>query len=126
VCNKPGSASISIGTICTGYDFSTGTSQANNCGFGDMYTLFQNNVYAFWGNNTGQQGLIDVGVTSGPLQLVPIPASGYNRFGVAAVAGHTYVLPAVMSEPGYYIVFRVSSLNTTTNIVAFDYAYLKH
>jgi hypothetical protein len=63
----------------------------------------------FWANNQGMRGLVDLGVTTGPLEEVSIPASGYDTQGVAIVVGRTYVTPinAFHDQPDSYGVLRV-------------------
>lgn len=78
---------------------------------GDFYFGFSDGEAKFWANNMHQYGLVDLGDV-GNVQLSEIepPASGYNRFGVPAIVGHTYVSPAKSGEEGHYIIFRVTSL----------------
>ena len=49
-------------------------------------------------------------VGSPDLAGVTIPKTGYTRFGVNAVEGHTYVSKAQNGEKQSYIVFRVLDL----------------
>lgn len=102
-----------------GYDFSLGTS--GSVTHGDFYFLFQSGAVRFWANNLGMQGLVDVGVTNGPLQDVPIPATGYNRQGVLALAGHTYVSPAEEGEDDWFIIFLLNTVDSTNANLTYVY-----
>jgi hypothetical protein len=102
-----------------GYDFSVGT--AGGVTHGDFYFLYQNNEIRFWANNSGMNGLQDVGSYYVNLNDVPIPTTGYNRFGVPVVAGHAYVSLAQDGEEGQYIIFNVVS--ATTSQVTLYYLY---
>jgi hypothetical protein len=86
---------------------------------GDFYFLDNK----FWANNAGMRGVRDLGDLGGKaLQRVSVPRTGtYNRFGVSAVAGHTYVSLAQDGEGENVIVFRVVSLGTST--VTIEYLY---
>jgi hypothetical protein len=78
---------------------------------GDFYFGFSDGEASFWANNRYQQGLIDLGdLGDTPLSEVELPASGYEKYGVPAMTGHTYVSAAKSGEEGHYIVFRVTSL----------------
>jgi hypothetical protein len=78
----------------------------------------------FLANNVGQRGVKGLGdISTIPLGQVDIPKSGYTRFGVPAVVGHTYVSLAQEGEEGGYIVFRVHSISGES--VTIDFAYLK-
>jgi hypothetical protein len=78
---------------------------------GDFYATVQDPDFRFYANNMGQQGLQDLGdLGPVPLDTVSIPESGYYRYGVTAVAGHTYVSLALEAEDGHYIVFRVTEV----------------
>lgn len=70
---------------------------------GDFY--FSGTYPGFWANNQGQRGVRDMGATNRPLDLVPLPASGFTQSGVNAVVGHVYV--ALARVEGVAIVFRV-------------------
>jgi hypothetical protein len=61
-----------------------------------------------------------VGTTE--LDAVSIPATGYTRFGVTAVVGHTYVAMAQEGEEGNYIVFRIESMDSDS--VTLRYLYV--
>ncbi|MCP4216138.1 MAG: hypothetical protein GY765_15925, partial [bacterium] len=76
----------------------------------------------FYCNNTGQRGALDLGNQGRTaLKNVIIPSSGYNRFGVDAVAGHTYAVLAQQGEEGYVIVFKILSFSGDT--VTLEYLY---
>ncbi|MEJ2637693.1 MAG: FlgD immunoglobulin-like domain containing protein [Calditrichia bacterium] len=76
----------------------------------------------FWANNSGQQGVQDLGdLGTLPLGQVEVPAGGYTQQGVPAEAGHTYVSMAQEGETGKYIVFRVHSVGSES--VTIDYIY---
>jgi len=76
----------------------------------------------FYANNYGQRGVIDLGnLGSTALKDVEIPAAGYTRFGVQAIAGHTYVSLAQQGEEGRYIVFRVEAMGTDTVSITYYY-----
>ncbi len=100
------------------YDFSD---QIRGQIYGGDFYLYQ---LKFWGNFFGQGGVIDLG-NLGNLQLdrVAIPQTGYTRYGVNAIHGHTYVAEAGQNEPDYYIIFRVK--NISGNDVTIDYLYRK-
>ena len=99
------------------YDFSE--SKRGKYTGGDFY-LWR---LKFWSNNVGQRGVKDLGdIGAIPLEHVDIPASGYTRFGVPAVIGHTYVSLAQEGEEGSYIIFRVYSISGES--VTIDYIYL--
>jgi hypothetical protein len=104
----------------TGFDFSAGTS--GNVTYGDFYYGFYNNASKFWANNVGMQGLVDVGVVTGSLQSVVVPATGYSTQGVLAVVNHVYVSKAATSEPNWYIIFRVTSVSS--NDVTLSWVYV--
>lgn len=103
------------------YDFST-RSRGQLTG-GDFY--FSASSTKFWANNLKQRGVIDVtgelGDVNLPLHKVKTPPSGYTRFGVPVVVGHTYVSLAQQGEEGNYIVFRVKKVTPTS--VDLDFLY---
>ncbi len=104
------------------YDFSTHT--RGSLSGGDFYYYPDAGGLEFWANNVGQRGLQDVGNIGGvDLSNVPIPTSGYTRFGVNAVVGHTYVSLAHQGEEGSYIVFRVTSIMPDYSSVTIEYLY---
>ncbi|MBW2689197.1 MAG: hypothetical protein JRC99_04630, partial [Deltaproteobacteria bacterium] len=98
------------------YDFSEQT--AGQVSGGDFYLK----DLKFYANNVGQRGIVDLGDTGQiSLDQVDAPASGYTRFGVPAVADHTYVSLAQEGEEGNVIVFRVHGIKGST--VTFEYRY---
>jgi hypothetical protein len=113
------------------YDFATqefGPSDQPETG-GDLYYLSEDcpvevcgtgSQNQFWANNTGQQGLQDIGPV--PLQsITSIPGSGYEQFGVLAVLDDSYISLAESSEPGEYIFFQVTDI--TESSVTLDWIY---
>jgi len=101
-----------------GYDFTEGTVGLPY--HGDFYFV----EMKFWANNSGQRGVYDLGdIGSVPLDQVQIPESGYIRYGVTAVAGHTYVSLAQEGEEGNHIVFRVLDVFDQGVIIEFLYVY---
>jgi Zn-dependent metalloprotease len=85
---------------------------------GDLY-LTQSK---FWANNFGQRGVKDLGNLGViPLDQIPIPASGYTRFGVPAVVGHTYVSLAQQGEEGNYVIFRIQNVNVDSVTIVYLY-----
>jgi len=121
-CILSGSSELNgnVGGNGTGQNF-----DADDDWAGDFYFLFQSEAFRFWANNIGMQGLVDMGVTSGSLQDVVVPTSGYDQQGVLTVAGHTYVSKANSMEPNFYIIFRVTSLDTENFLVNIEWVYLK-
>lgn len=100
------------------YDFST-----NNLG-----TLTGGDLYysggKFWANNYKQKGVLSLGnIGDADLASVSIPTSGYTRFGVEAVEGHTYISKAQQGEEGSYIVFRVDDISTDGSEITINYFY---
>jgi hypothetical protein len=100
------------------FDFSTNT----------LGTLTGGDLYysggKFWANNVNQRGVTDLGsVGNADLATVNIPTTGYTRFGVDAVSGHTYVSKAQEGELGSYIVFRVSDISADKSQVTLRYFY---
>jgi hypothetical protein len=78
----------------------------------------------FWANNFNQQGVTDLGdIGDVDLASVSIPNSGYTRFGVTAVAGHTYMSHAQKGENGGNIAFRVTAINADKSEVTIKYMY---
>jgi len=104
-----------------GYDFSEQTS--GSLSHGDFYFLYQSGVSKFWANNAGMRGLVDLGVTTGSLEDITVPASGYYRSGVEAILDHTYVSLAEEGEDDYYIIFRVTAVSSTETTLEWIYAY---
>ncbi len=118
---RGGTATLASGT---GYDFSMESS--GNAFHGDFYFVGQSRpqlLLSFLADNAGMQGIVDVGVTSGPLPKVKIPTKQtYERFGVPVILGHTYVAKAATNEPENYIFFRVVAVTATE--VSFEWVYL--
>jgi len=109
---RSGTATLDSGT---GYDFSMESS--GNATHGDFYFVGQSRPQLLL------QGIVDVGVTSGPLPKVRIPTKQtYERFGVPVILGHTYVAKAATNEPENYIFFRVVAVTATK--VSLDWVYL--
>jgi hypothetical protein len=78
----------------------------------------------FWANNVNQKGVADLGnIGNVDLVTVNIPTSGYTRFGVNAVSGHTYISKAQEGELGSYIVFRVTDISADKSNVNIQYFY---
>lgn len=88
-----------------GYNFSAGTFGGTE--WGDFYYYYQDGLSKFWANNM-MNGLQDVG-TYNDLNNVLIPSSGYYKYGVLSVAGHTYV--AIAKNGKSYIIFNVNFVN---------------
>ena len=81
----------------------------NDLSSGDFYTNDQDGAHTMYANNTGQGGLQRV-VSTAALLDVPVPTTGYNRFGVPVLDGATYVSAAHTPDTNYYIVFRVTAM----------------
>lgn len=100
------------------FDFST-----NNLGTftgGDLYYYGGK----FWANNLNQKGVIDLGdIGDADLAEVNIPTTGYTRFGVNAISGHTYVSKAQKGESGSFIVFHVDDISGDKSNVTISYFY---
>lgn len=90
-----------------GYDFSDRTYRSFTGG--DFY-FAQNSFVA---NNVGQRGVISVGACPSIDSVVSIPATGYTRFGVPAVAGRCYVALTHNDERNH-IVFRADEVGPGT------------
>jgi len=109
------------------YDFETGN--FGILGGGDLYFLSElSGQHGFWANNLYQRGVVDVGDISNPLNEIAAPESGYSRFGVLPILGHTYVslvhgdTPfSTISLEDNLIFFRVTNL--TNESVSLDYYY---
>jgi Zn-dependent metalloprotease len=100
------------------FDFSA--NMVGNFTGGDLYYYDGK----FWANNVNQQGVIDLGnIGDVDLSEVDIPNSGYTRFGVNAVAGHTYMSHAQKGEPGGNIAFRVAAISADKSTVTIKYFY---
>ena len=105
--------------IGTGYDFSAET--AGGLSHGEFYLSPLEAAENFYANNLGMNGLQDVGIQQN-LVDTPIPDSGYTRFGVPVVVGHTYVSLAEDGEEGNFIVFTVSAADEEK--VSINYIYV--
>jgi hypothetical protein len=103
----------------TGYDFSDGT--AGGLSWGDFY-LSSSGTEDFYANNSGQNGLQDVGIQQ-TLVDAAIPDSGYYRFGVPVVAGHTYVSLSEDGEEGCYVIFKVNAFDEEKVSISYIYRY---
>jgi M6 family metalloprotease-like protein len=91
---------------------------------GDFYYYATTLPGEFFANNVGQNGVQDLGdVGSVKLDEVAIPSTGYTRFGVEAIEGHTYVSLAQDGEEGMYIVFKVVKLKADYSCVKIEYLY---
>ncbi|MBN1482533.1 T9SS C-terminal target domain-containing protein [candidate division KSB1 bacterium] len=102
------------------YDFSAGTLTFGTLSAGDFYVSSGNMFYA---NNAGQRGIKDLGnIGDIALYQVQIPSTGYTRFGVAPIIGHTYISRAQEGEEGNFIAFRVRGIDGGS--ITIDYAYL--
>jgi len=78
----------------------------------------------FWANNSGEQGILDMGNYFTNLYQVIIPStssSSYIRSGVPVIAGYYYVAMGSSSEQNYYIIFYVNSV--ISNMVNINYIY---
>lgn len=108
------------------YDFATQT--AGTLDGGDFYYCSQSAgcgagpeaAGQFWANNTGQQGLQDLGAVP-LLSIASIPTTGYIWWGVDSVLGHSYVAEANTGEPGKYIFFQITAL--TADSVTINWIY---
>ena len=89
----------------SGYDFHAQTYQGNSGG--DFY--FSGG--AFWANNVGQRGVVDVGANCPALAVSAMPTSGYGLQNVPAVAGHCYV-GLTKGDTRDFVVFRVSTASS--------------
>jgi hypothetical protein len=80
---------------------------------------------AFWANNRGMRGLVDLGAIATPLDEIVPPATGYTDQGVPAVIGHIYVSPARDGFEGEHIIFRVLNIETDgTDVLSYEIEYL--
>jgi hypothetical protein len=78
--------------------------------------------FKFLADRDHQRGLVDLGnIGNVALDRVPIPKTGFERFGVPVVVGHTYVSQAPDGEQGHVVVLRVS--RATDREVVFSYIY---
>jgi Zn-dependent metalloprotease len=100
------------------FDFST--NMVGNFTGGDLYYYDGK----FWANNLNQKGVTDLGnIGDVDLATVNIPDSGYTRFGVNAVTGHTYMSQAQEGEAGGYIAFRVTAISADKSKITIKYLY---
>jgi hypothetical protein len=100
------------------FDFSTNI--VGNVTGGDLYYYDGK----FWANNLNQKGVTDLGnIGNVDLATVNIPGSGYTRFGVNAVTGHTYMSLAQEGEKGGYIAFQVTAISADKSEVTIRYLY---
>jgi hypothetical protein len=100
------------------FDFST--NMVGNFTGGDLYYYDGK----FWANNFNQKGVTDLGnIGDVDLATVNIPNSGYTRFGVNAVTGHTYMSQSQEGEEGGYIAFRVAAISADKSNVTIKYLY---
>jgi hypothetical protein len=90
----------------SGYDFHAQTYHGNSGG--DFYFTGG----AFWANNAGQRGVVDVGASCPALTVSAMPASGYGS-NVLAVAGHCYVA-LTRSDTRDFVVFQVSTASSAS------------
>lgn len=66
----------------------------------------------FWANNRGQRGLVDLGDVGVPLDEIRPPSRArYDKQGVRALVGHTYVALPKEGRSGL-IVFRVLDIES--------------
>jgi hypothetical protein len=103
--SKPTGEVVSIRTDgqSRSYDFRTKRLGDGPTG-GDFY--FSGTYPAFYANNRGQRGVMDLGEVAAPLNQVTPPTSGF-RPNVNAVIGRTYAALANEEHSGDVIVFRV-------------------
>lgn len=99
----------------TGCDYSSQACGTAGFAGADFYFAWSGSDGAFRGDNTGMQGLIDLGIVPGSLTKVAIPASGYGASAWATM-NHVYVAKASNNEPGHYIVFRVTGLDADVGV----------
>jgi hypothetical protein len=90
---------------------------------GDFYLHINDDGQAkFFANNRYQRGLVDIGdVGNTALNKVSIPESGYYKFGVPAIEGHTYISLAKEGEEGHYIIFRVVKVRSKGVVLRYFY-----
>jgi hypothetical protein len=100
------------------FDFSTNT--LGTLTGGDLYYY----KGKFWANNFNQRGVKDLGnIGNVDLATINISTTGYTRFGVNAVAGHTYISKAQKGEIGSYVVFRVTDISGDKSNATIEYFY---
>jgi hypothetical protein len=107
---------------CCSYHLLTGVLVGKE---GDFYLSpwdYDAEVFKFIADRDHQRGLVDLGsIGNVSLDRVPIPKTGFARFGVPVVVGHTYVSQAPVGEEGHFVVLRVS--RATNREVVFSYIY---
>lgn len=122
--NESEAEEISVLTLYDGdsYHFLSGAKDKYTGG--DFYFSFSEIGPSFWANNLHQRGLLDlVNIGEVDLNEVIIPDEGYyERFGVTAIVGHTYVSLAQEGEEDHFIVFRVLEIKTDS-FVKLEYVY---
>lgn len=96
------------------YDFRTHTAHAIPS-FGD-FGFSHCHEATFYSNNGRppffQKGVVDLGdLGDTPLETIVPPVSGYERLGVPAVVGHTFVSPTLI-EASNHIIFRLLEVET--------------
>lgn len=108
-CYRSGSFTLG-GTQANGtYGFAAFAMNATGyCCFqnADFYATDSDDFLTAYANNSGQLGVQQVNSTA-PLLQVPVPAAGYQRFGVPIVVGQTYVARVREPNADYYTIFRV-------------------
>lgn len=83
---------------------------------GDLYWS-RGKLYA---NQRGQRGVVDLGdLGDTPPGDVEIPDTHFDRNGVVATEGHTYV--ALAGEAGAHVVFRIEALDDEALTLGFSY-----
>ena len=81
---------------------------------------------AFYANNRGQRGVLDLGDVPGPIDKIDVPRSRYNVQGVNALVNHTYAALASEGHEGDAIVFRVLDIGYSagkTEYYRIEYSY---
>jgi Trypsin-like peptidase domain/PASTA domain len=81
---------------------------------------------AFYANNRGQRGVVDLGEVSGPIDKIDVPRSRYSVQNVNALVGHTYAALASEGHEGDAIVFRVLDIGYSagkTEYYRIEYSY---
>ena len=132
ICNQANAAFSGFVTLTDGdsYDFASAT--FGTYSGGDLYYRSMDSGSSsandFLANNLNQRGLIDLGVVENPLDELVAPDTGYSRFGVEAILGHTYVSLINDSDPftgtaqeSNFIFFTVT--DWTTSAIGIDFYY---
>ncbi len=115
---NPGTVTLDEGDS---YDFATGERGSGGYYSGGDFYLYSE--AQFWANNAYQRGLLDLGgLGNRPLTEIMPPESGYTKYGVEVIVGHTYVSLAREGLVDCYIVFRVTSISAGS--VTLDYNFL--